>query len=149
MYFLHNKIKCSELHIFDQLKSLMLRFRHNVKVFFVDILILTASIDALNPCVVPVRIDFLTSYIYLAVFQCKKSSIFAETHVQTGMKAKCQLSSKQSAGRHWITVLHLPATMLRPWMPRYVPGTGSGFFAGKSNWFWNRIIGRITEWNIL
>lgn len=59
----------------------MLRFRHNVKVFLVDGLILSAGVNPLDPGVVPVRIDFLTGHIDLAVFQSEQRTVLAETHV--------------------------------------------------------------------
>lgn len=134
--YLHTLFCPHKLHFFDQLESLMLPLGHHIKVLLVDRLVLAARIDALDPRVLPVGVDFLARHIHFAVFEREQRAVLAEAHVQARMEAQRQLGGEQRTGRHRVAVLHLPAAMLGPWMARYVARAGAGLFAGTSNGFY-------------
>lgn len=59
------------LYFVYQFESIVLRNRNNIKVFLIYNLIFTVGIVTLDPSVLPIGVNFLTSYYYFAWFYGK------------------------------------------------------------------------------
>lgn len=75
-------MKIFQLNFVYHSESSMLFFRHNVKVFLINLLFFTSRIMSLHPWVVPIWVDFLARYIYLSMVDGEKCSVFAEAHLE-------------------------------------------------------------------
>lgn len=69
------------LNLIDKPKPLVLLFRNYIEIFLVHGLLLTTGIDPLNPCMIPIRIEFLTGHADFPMLEGKQSSIFTESNL--------------------------------------------------------------------